>query len=393
MAGATYSVYLCDPFGVRIADASNFVKLQYSRAVNDVGTVKLWLPADFDTTLLRIPHGRIEIWRRVPGTTREVLETETTWLIQAVQYDRDQQGSISILVEADTPLCLLRDPGRVVAVYNNFWTSGMTADDLIKYFCLYHGITSTPSQIGITRADSSVYPYAALGNYISAQPSLALAPAYSEGGANKFVSWKPLLTVLREIAQYSANLGTYLAFDIMAPTPDTLELRTYIQQRGVDHRFPSSTNPVIFGADFGNVASSTLRDDRRKEVTAAWVGGAGQPNVVPGQLVTNPPSFDLTRITSSPFGWRETYIADTQQTDANALAAASKAAVYAGRPRKLYAGRLLSAPGCQYGVHWGWGDYVTVQDFGLSFDCRIEAITVTVDRGKESIDAYARNDT
>lgn len=389
MTRADYSIYLCDPFGVRLGDASGFIKLQYTRVVNDVGTLKLWLPADFDTRLIRLPHGRIEVWRRLPGSSREYLDTEVTWLIQSVQWDRDDSGNISLLVEAETPLCLLRDPGRVISIYNNFLTVGQEADDLIKFVCLYQGITATPDQIGITRASSSAYPGSQFGQYITAQADLGLGPVLYSSFAG-YVTWKPLLTVCKNIAQASADRGTYLAFDIMAPTPNTLELRTYIQQRGVDHRYPNGINPVIFGGEHVNVGPATLRDDRRREITAAWGGGANNPNNA-GYIVAQP-SYDSARIGESPFGWRETFVNDTQQTNSAALTASCQAAVYGGRPRAIYRGRLLSVPGCMYGLHWGWGDYVTVQDFGQSFDCRIEAITVTVEKNQEKIDAYARND-
>src|SRR5262245_55371658 len=113
-----YSCYVSDPFGTRLGDASSFVSLKYSRVVNDIGTSIIVLPVGgpkgFDLNLLRIPDGRLEIWRRLPGSSREYLDTETTWLMKKVTYDRDDRGRTTVAIEADTPLCLLREPGRFV---------------------------------------------------------------------------------------------------------------------------------------------------------------------------------------------------------------------------------------------------------------------------------------
>ena len=109
---ASYSIYLCDPGGTRIADAGNFISLQYSRVVNDVSTLTLELPSTFNTQLIRIPDGRIEVWRRIDGGV-EYLDTGITWLIKKLDFRRDAQGLVTIIVEADTPLSILREPGRI----------------------------------------------------------------------------------------------------------------------------------------------------------------------------------------------------------------------------------------------------------------------------------------
>ena len=257
---ATYSIYLGDPFGTRLADASNFLALEYSRVVNDIGTATLVLPGDFDASLIRVPDGRLEIWRRLPAASQEYLDTETTWLMKKITYDRDDRGRQTIIVEADTPLCLLKEPGRFVnydadSVPN---TVG-TADNLMKAIVL--------DNAGVLATDSarSLFPY------LTVAASLALAPSIT-----KKMAWRDVLKTLQEIALATTQAGTYLAFDIVAPTPDTLEFRTYIQQRGVDHRFPAGLNPVIISPDFGNMGECSLSYDWRNEVTYAKAGGRGE---------------------------------------------------------------------------------------------------------------------
>lgn len=371
------SVYVSDPFGVRLGDASNFISLKYSRIVNDIGTATIVLPVGgrkgFDTNLLRLPDGRLEIWRRLPGANREYLDTETTWLMKTAEDTRDARGRRTVTIEADTPLCVLKEPGRFidiaegVAADSNFFDDAY--DDMIKM------IAGQNIGAGIATARD-------LTAYITIAPNLTLAPLGS-----KAVSWRSCLKAMQEIANASAQQGVYLAFDIMAPTPDTLEFRTYIGQRGVDHRFPNGQNPIIIGPEFGNMGECSLKRDWRNEITFARAGGRGD-----GADRLTATAQDDERIGQSPFGRREKFVQATQYTTTTGLQAEAEAVVRQGRPRVLFRGKLLDVPDTRYGVHWQWGDYVTVQAFNQGFDARIDAIDVSIERGKETIAAWIRGD-
>lgn len=364
-----YRVVVSDPFGVPLGDASEFASLKYARVVNDWSTATITLPSTFDQSLLRIPDGRLEIWRRPLQGSREVLDTETIWLIKAPQWDRDDKGNQTITVEADTPLCILKEPGRFVNYASGAGQTLQTApaDNMIK-------------AVARQNIGSAAVAARDLSTYITIAPDLSLAPSMT-----KAFALRDCLKVMREIADSSAESDTYLAFDMVAPTPSTLEFRTYVGWRGIDHRFPAGINPVIIGPDFGNMGACSLRLDYRNEITFAVAGGRGEGS---DRLVGG--AQDAIRIGASPFGRREKFISATQYTTTTGLSAEAAAAVRGGRPRVSFKGKLLSVPGCLYGVHWAWGDYVTAQAFGQSFDCRIDAITVTVANGKETIDAWLR---
>lgn len=368
---ASYSVYICDPFGVRLADASKFVSLSYARVVNNWSTMTLTLPNTFDQTMLRVPDGRVEIWRRATPNAPEVLDTEAIWLIKAVQQERDEHGNQNVTIEADTPLCLLKMPGRFIAFASgsaNAQTATF-ADDAIKAIAR----NNVGSGAALSRD---------LSAYLTIAPNLSAAPAIT-----KQFALRDCLKVMQELAASSTQAGTYLAFDIVAPTPATLEFRTYTGWRGVDHRFPGGINPVIIGPEFGSVGACKLREDYRAEITYALAAGQGQ-----GSDRLSGASQDSARIGASPFGLREVFVNAPQYSTVAGLAAEADAVVRGGRPRATFQGTLLSVPGCQYGVHWGWGDFVTIQAFQQSFDCRIDAITVQVQGGKETIKAVLRND-
>ena len=373
MPAASYSCYLNDPFGIRLADASYFLSLKYSRVVNDVGVLTLTLPGDFNQNLIRVPDGRIEVWRRLPGSSREYLDAETIWLIKKMDNDKDDDGRETIIIEADTPLCLLREPGRFVNYdaddTDNTSVTNAAADDAIKVVARRN--------IGVNAGAGRN-----LSAYISVAPNMALG-----GVISKSYAWRDCLKVMQEMANASTQAGVYVAFDIVAPTPDALEFRTYVQQRGVDHRFPAGQNPILIGPDFGNMGACHLSRDWRQEITYALAGGRGEgANRLTGE------AQDDVRIGASPFGLREKFVNATQYTTTTGLAAEAEAVVRQGRPRTLFKGKLLDTPDTRYGVHWAWGDFVTVQAFGLSFDARIDAVTVSVTPGKETIEAWVRGD-
>lgn len=375
MSAAQYSIYLCDPFGVRLGDASGFTKLQYTRVVNDVGALKLWLPADFDTNLIRIPDGRIEVWRRLPGSSREYLDTDTVWLIKAIQWDRDDTGNVSLLVEATTPLQILKErfvDGPIISVVSQI--AAGASDDQIKIVAFQNGI-GTNATYTYSAADQG--DGGRIGAYVSVENLRGLGASLPRWDT----AWQKLLTVMQTIAGASTQSGVYLAFDIVAPTPNTLELRTYTQQRGVDHRYPNGINPIIFGGQLSNAGQATLRLDYSKEIT--YVSAVLQ-GIIAGYF------WDNTRIDVSPFGRRMAYV--VTQADPATLNDVAAWAVRYGRARNVYQGRILSTPNTLYGLHWGWGDFVTVQDFGQSFDCRVEAVSVSVDDNKETITAIVKSD-
>lgn len=365
----SYSVYVSDQFGNRLADASNFIKLVYARVTNDIGSLTLTLPLDFDTNMLRFPDGRIEVWRRIDGG-REYLDTETTWLLKQSKKTLTADGQENIVVTAKSPLCILREPGRFVnyvAGSAQAQYSAAAADDQIK-------------QVARENIGSSATASRDLSAYISIATNLGLGASVA-----KSFAWRDCLKVMQEFANASTQAGTYVAFDMIAPDSYSLLFQTYVGQRGVDHRFPGGINPVILSPDFGNLGECELTEDWTDEVTYALAGGQGQES---SRLTAS--AQDDARIGASPFGLRETFVDATQYDTTTGLAAEAQAVVRAGRPRTIFTGRIIETADTRYGVEWSWGDYVTAIAFGQSFDCRIDAVEVTVEGGKESINAWLR---
>jgi hypothetical protein len=369
---ATYAVYLCDPFGTRLADASGFFSLKYTRVVNGIGTLTLELPGTYPTQYIINPDGRIEVWRRLDSGF-EYLECETVWLIKKVTQKINARGLQTTIVEADTPLCILREPGRFVNYAGGSAQadkSAIAADDQIKAY-VRENIGSSAT------ATRNLSAYIDIANNLSQGQSIA-----------KSAAWRDLLTTCKELADASTQAGTYLAFDIVCASPSSMTFRTFTTQRGVDHRFPNGANPVLLSPDMGNLGEITLTVDYRDEVTYALAGGKGDDAA---RLTAS--AQDNARIGASPFGLRERFVNATNYDTTTGLSDEAAQEVRNGRPRTIFQGRVLQTNDTQYGVHWAWGDFLTAQAFGQLIDCRVEAISVTVDGDSsyETVDAWLRS--
>ena len=370
---ASYSCYLDDTQGNRLADASNFLALEYSRVVNGVSTLKLTLPGDFNTSMIIIPDGRIEIWRKL-DSGREYLDTNTIWIIKKITQKIEANGLQTIVVEADTPLCVLREPGRFVFQYAlsaGAQYVAAPADDQIK-------------QVARENIGTSANDDRNISAYIAIDPNLSLGVSVA-----KSFAWRDCLKVMREFADASTQAGTYIAFDIEADTPTNLVFRTFAQQRGIDHRFPGGVNPVIISPELGNLGEVTFSQDYRDEATYVLAGGKGEGA---SRIVAS--AQNDTQVGLSPFGWREYFKDATQYDSTTGLQAEAEATLRGMRVKTLFQGRLIDMPDSRYGVDWGWGDYVTAQAFGQLIDCRIDAVSVSVKPGVgyERIDAGLRAD-
>ena len=122
-------------------------------------------------------------------------------------------------------------------------------------------------------------------------------------------------------------------------------------------------------------------------MTYVLCGGSGE-----GAARVTGTAEDGARQGASPFGRREKFVEQTSSDDVTMLNVESSTELRAGRARVLFSGKVIETSDTKYGVHWGWGDYVTAQDFGRAFDCRIDAVTVTVSGGgeDETIEAWLR---
>jgi hypothetical protein len=195
-----------------------------------------------------------------------------------------------------------------------------------------------------------------------------------------------LLDVLRELAEASAEAGTVLAFDIVSPTPERLEFRTFVEQRGTDHSFPDGSNPVVLSPDTGTLARAERTIDYSDEATVIYAAGQGADAQRRLAQVSA-----QNRLRGSPFAWRERLLDARHIGSDPDLAAEARATLVAGRPRYTFQAEIVSLPGSTYGQHWRWGDRVTAVVAGEVLTCYIDVVHVTVANGQETVRAYLRS--
>ena len=349
-------------------DTAGVLALSYTRAVGTVGALTVTLPPSLPLAFLP-RDGRLLVSRSLPGVP-PALDMDAVWFIVGVTRQLAETGAQATIVHAVDAVDLLRRRIVAYAAGSSEAVKSGAADDVMK------AIVRENLSSSATTA-SRVLPAALFrvaGN-LGAGPSVA-----------KAFSRRRVLDVLREIADTATQAGTYLAFDVVW-TGATLEFRTYTQWRGVDHRFPSGFNPVILSPDTGSLTRVSYRVDYADEVTYAYAGGQGE-----GDARAVGTATDTARATLSPFARIEAWV-DARNTDnSTALADEADAAVRAGRPRVVFEGAVnADAPGATYGRDYRFGDVVTAQAFGVSVDCRIDAVSVDVTGDAERVNILARS--
>lgn len=379
---ADYQVIAFSPLGSPLCDLSSFISLEMVRNVNDVGRLVLNIPPDFDNILFTgndvLPDNRIEVRRRI-GAGGFYLEGETQWLTIDGKKSQVQNGKrTSKLILEDAIALLAR---RIVA-----YQSGSAQADKAPTF-----IDNTMKDIVDENFMSAASDTAR--NINSIYSLLTVQADLGQGASlGKSFSRKNVLDVLKEMANASAQAGTYLAFDVVSPSSSELQFRTYINQRGTDRRFPSSINPVLLSSDLGGLFEASIEYDHSKEVNYAYAGGQGVAASRNIQV-----SSDATRIALSPFNRREIFVDARQVTagDANEnakITSEADSAVRSGIVRKTFRATMSETDTNIYGLNVNFGDYVTALFDGQYINCRLNTIRINVLDKKETIEARLQSD-
>lgn len=356
-----YEIVLLDPRGnVLTKNLTSFTSLEYARKVNDVGSLTMVLPATFPLYWFGCDY-RIEVWRSIDQRPA-YLEGETQWLIRKIQLSSNQGDRILTVTAQDLNTLLKRrivayEAGGVYAYKSDY------ADDMMKEIMLEnYGLGC----IDIDRDWSA---------WIDIQNDFGLAMPVEKEFARRVV-----LPIFQELAAYSYEWGIYLAFDFVRKTRSTVGFRTYVNQRGIDHS-KGSLNPILFGSKYGNFVNDIYIDDGTEEATFIYAGGKGEgtDRIIGG-------AQDAVRIGVSPFGRIEGWV-DARQADLlAAVTAEADAELHKRVPKRTISGKVADIDNCRYGLHYGFGDKVTVETDEVSVTAFVDSIHVTVSEGQETVD-------
>jgi hypothetical protein len=371
MSVVNYQVYVRDPVGilVDIFRADKLVSVSYGLRENEPGVLELVLPASsIDQTKLE-RDGQIEIYRSYQNSL--FLEGETTWFIKKVSNSVDEKGLNTIYILAYSACELLKR--RIIAYPAGSVKAEKTApwDDMMKAIVREnYGASATD-----TTRDISAY--------LSVQVDTTLGVSITRS-----LAWRNILAALQDISAQARTLGDYNVFDVIRLDTSLFQFKIFNDYRNNDHT-RDSTSPVIITQEQHNLDSPSLLYDWSEERNYIYGLGQGQESeriVVEVQ--------DAVQVAKSPFN-RNEFACDARQSETvGSVTSEAYSALEENKPKRIFTGKILQTPACIYGVHWIWGDLVTAEYQGLSFDCHVETVTVNLNRdGVEVIQGYLRSIT
>lgn len=375
MSVVQHQLWLYNPTGTQLdlLQDGNFAALSYALKENEPGVLELVLPGDYDVGRIFI-DGQIEVYRSYARGTLK-LEGETAFFIRKVNWATDENKVKTLHITAYSALGLMQR--RIVAYYAGTSYAEKIADhwdDMLREI-----------------VDENYGPGASYGG----DPDRNLEPwlvveADAAAGASYVHSfpWRVVLNVLQDIVNDVRSHGTYCTFDVVRIGPAAFEFRVFIGPRGVDHSSVSG-DPVIVSLARGNLSTPSVEADWTDEHNYIYGTGQGQNDARVIQTAQ-----DDVRIGISPFN-RQEFNRDARMDELpESVLAEANTALEEFRPRINFTGMITQTPGCLYGVNWAWGDIVTAEYEGNSFDCHVDAISVTIDEsGTEIVTGMLRSVT
>jgi hypothetical protein len=374
--GNNYYLNLNSPVGVRLAVIDDFFSLDYARSVNNVGQLQLIVPVENYLPLIS-EYCQLEVWRTAgSGVSSPYLDMETLWIIVAYRVVLGANGELQLEITAKDAMLLLES--RCVAYFtasSQTVKSGL-AGNLMKAV-VRENVASTAND----------YTGTATTRGLSSSLFTVQADLGDGASIDMQFAWRNVLSVLQDMANASMTAGTYLAFDVVYDGFGHLEFRTYAGQRGADHRF-TSNNWIILDPYAGNLADTSLSYDYTDEATFIYC--AGQREQADRVVAT---SSNATRMAVSPFSRRELF-QDARQSDTSAqVQDQADAALWDGRGKVVFDGKVIETPYTRYGIEYKLGDILPGPFLNRTVDCRLDKVHVSVANALETIDVRLQSVT
>lgn len=351
---AKYAIWLRRDDGIALQLIDKVEWFEYSKVANDVGACTLVLPGNFDISMLA-PDRRIEIWR--DGGL------ENVYFLRYIRDVTEENGRRRFEIMGYDPNYILNSRIVAYAAGSTYANKTDQADDMMKAV-----VRENLSSLALTAARRLSSTYFAVELDLSLGPSETITFAYAN-----------VLSALQEIAKAAYEDGTPVYFAVVPVTTTQFEFRTYINQPGTDHTYPSSNPPVIMSIETGHLIEASFTQDWSHEVTYVYAGGQGD-----GAARTVISAEDATRSGRSIFGRREAFKDARNDSTDNGVATQANARLKEGRPILRLTPRLS---GRGYGSEWSWGDKVSINYQNQQKDVVITGIKVKMDGGgKETLD-------
>jgi hypothetical protein len=359
-----YDIRLKDAVGnVLCPKIDNYVSFEYTKSVNNVGACNLVMS---DSDIIKTVNswdkfktdGRIEVWRSINGAP---LYLDGLYFIRKFSRDLSERGEQTMTFVGEDCISLLKRRTTNVKPKNATVNIKVAdyADDVIKD--LFKNYLGASAGAGFD-----------LSAYITQQVDQSAAQTIT-----KQFPASNVLQVMQEIAQSSTELGTYLAFDIVADG-NTMEFRTYTAQRGIDRRASIVGAALLIGPEVGNVLACHYEDDHTNEAT--YLVNGNQTASSSEREGVSPFGRIMKVISSAPSGSNAQKLAD------------AKAQLRYNRPKRVFTASMIQTEGCLYGLHYGYGDFVTVSFWDQQYDCHLDAVDIRLGDSQEQVNCIFRGE-
>lgn len=358
---STYQIHWFDHEGNKKNIFQTPVQLEYVRTVNAIGSLVITFPRAFYQYDQFAVGDMLELWREKNGAA--TIQNETAYFLQDWEFLTDDDGAELVKLTAF-------DANWILDTRITWALGGSTGahktdypDDMMK------AVVSDQFITNVTRPERNL--------------PITCAPDLSAGGAQitEEFHYENVLSVIQDIAKTAEENCAWVGFDLVRTGTGLFEFRTYTGQRGQDHG-RSSGDPRFVGKQYGNFSEFTFGEFHADERNVILVGGEGEGNQRVLLEVKN-----NARATSSKWNRRELFVDASDAEKSDALAVEGSAALREFRPRQVLTGTLHDTPGMQYGIHYQFGDILSVEAFGYFVDCHVKSVRVKVDQdGAEQLD-------
>lgn len=347
-----YSIFLTDPNGRRVVALTQAISLQVARALNEVGVLRLEIPAALVDERLLVADAALEVWR-----TLDTISKRIGWFyIQRVAQRVDERGKTIEIVAVDDMDLLRRRIVYAPAGSAGAHKSG-PADDVIKAI--------VRENLGADASAERQVAGLVVHSDLSAAPSIERSFAY-----------RNVLDVCQNIAAQSAALGTRLYFRLERLDRSTREFYTRVHFAGADRR----DRVAPFAVERGTLAVPVaLAVDYANTATFVYAGGQGEGADREFATAGDTAISDIFR--------REIFVDARNAKTTAALAGEAEAALWQYQVREEFTASLVDAPGARFQVDWDLGDLVTAAFERRQFSCIVQAVFVRVTETDEQITA------
>lgn len=366
-----YFLVYRDYYGNYVTTIRRWFKLEYAKKENDFGSLYLDLPNIYPVGYFQV-DGRIEVWRQV-GAFAPYLEMDTVWLIRLVRSKYSKGDRYIHILCHDATNIIDR---RIVAYscdtaysHKNTYADNMMRQIVRENF----GSLATDTNRDISAIMS-----------VEADLSTSTAPTLDKSFCRQKV-----LPLLQDICSESfENNGTYLAFDVVYTPEGSFEFRVFQGARGLDRTgITPGLQKVIFSVDAGNLEYATHSFDHSEEYNYIYCGGRGEGD---DRVIAT--ASDSTWIAKSPLNRREDWIDSRDSNSVSQAESDAKARLAEAGPKQKLNGHIVQTSKCLYGVHYFFGDKVTVMHNQMTFDVHLDYVKATVDgKGEPDINIFTRN--